>query len=70
MIIYPTFNIEPNGEQYIDLIDPEFDTNEPIMSMYLDDEDCCCAWMQMLQAMLEQYDRGYDDAIDDMGELI
>lgn len=61
-MIYPTFSIDPDGNQCINLIDSYFDPNEPIMSMdMMDEPDAMCAWMQLLNAMLEQYDRGYEE---------
>lgn len=40
-MIYPTFSIDPDGNQCINLIDPYFDPNEPIMSMDMMDGARC-----------------------------
>lgn len=65
-MIYPTLEINSDGTNSINFIDTEFDSN-PFLSMSndVDNKDTPCVFFTLLTAFINQYNCGYDDAIDD-----
>lgn len=61
-MIYPTLTINSDKLFTIDLIDTEFDDN-PILS--ITDTDIEELFIPLLTAFINQYNCGYNDAIDD-----
>ena len=61
-MIYPILSIDPNNVTTMDLIDTEFDEG-PFLSVT--DVDAPAIFFNLLSAFINQYNCGYNDAIDD-----